>query len=248
MHRDKVTVTLTLGVALLLVFSLSGCGNWSQKGIFIEVDKEIPIDDPVASGNIFSIIEYDGKIYAAGGKIYYKNPADVRGWKILETQPPGVVSRIANIGGLNAICGTSGSKHQYRLEGSEWAEVTLNEAAFPDPLVSGSYRAQGTAINGTTVSGIDTITALFAAGDFIYVATKTGACKVRTSDLGTRITLEGTNVSAAIGSYHISAIYARTTGGRLAIYVGTIGRGTTYGTKNNGIWAYYSDRGTWNRE
>jgi hypothetical protein len=78
-------------------------------------------------------------------------------------------------------------------------------------------------------------------GNPTYYGTNSGAYYVNGSEW---TMLPGKNTRAALGNYRISAIYA--SGG--AVFVGTIGRDTTYGTKNNGLWAYYPTTTEWNRE
>jgi hypothetical protein len=98
--------------------------------------------------------------------------------------------------------------------------------------------------------GTSDITALCAFDGWLYVGTKyngVGKLKVNGSSLGDWTNL-GDNADAAFSGYAIGAIYARKTGNRTDIYISAIGRGTTFASKNNGLWGYYSDRGNWNRE
>jgi hypothetical protein len=69
-----------------------------------------------------------------------------------------------------------------------------------------------------------------------------------TGALGGVSDIVGTNADATFSGYENGAVYARETGTRTDIYISAIGRGSTFASKNNGLWGYYSDRDNWNRE
>jgi hypothetical protein len=225
----------TLFLALTVFFTLFSCGTRDVDGIFKDIEKEIELDDAVAKGNFFDIVAAGGKLYAGAGKVYVKdNPGAKRGWQVFSDCPlsGGVVVRLAVSGTTMTVeCAEGGNRGYFyttSTSGPNWTSapagtsIALPRAdSVPDRAITCSCKGPGNAT---------------------YHGTPAGAYSLNN---GTWAQLPGSNISAAIGNYYISAIYYDTSG---AIYVGTIGSGTTYGTKNNGIWAYYPNSNEWNRE
>jgi hypothetical protein len=221
-----------LFVTLTVLFTLFSCKtHLDEDGIFKDIDSEIELNDAVARGNIFDIVEAGGKLYAGGGKVYVKdNPLETGGWRIFSESPlsNGIVVRLAASGStLTVECAVTGErKHFYTTSMSNvnWQPGgSISEKKAPTGVPE--------AIGGATCE---------AAGRLgKYYGTSSGAYYMNG---GIKTPLPGTNTTAAIGNYYISAIYVKGD----HVYVGTIGTGVTYGTKNNGIWAYHGD--TWNRE
>ncbi|MDR3283777.1 MAG: hypothetical protein LBS97_01195 [Treponema sp.] len=325
----KMLFALTVFVCLFLV----SCGRyWETKGIFTEIEKEIKLEPPTVQGNIFSILEYDGDLYAGGGKVYRKAPSEIRGWSVFSDSPYGVVVRLAagyhdGKEYLYALGAKQGTYKLFGHGGSGWTQIPVsgtiqtifsnnavsrgsaaNNRAFvttseeiyeltenttapvsPDDTDNGAlsgseaaayaggqtyfsdsfaFTSDGTWLfdssdgkirYGNTIESfsdgpsISNATSLWACEGVLYIGTTGGAQKVLYDENGvsgssTVIPVPGDNADAAIGSYRIGAIYARKSGERTDIYASTIGYGTTYNNKNNGLWGYYSTRDEWNRE
>jgi hypothetical protein len=221
-----------LFLILTVLFTLFSCKtHLDEDGIFKDIESEIKLNDAVARGNIFDIVEAGGKLYAGGGKVYVKdNPLEDGGWRIFSDSPlsTGVVVRLSASGStLTVECAENGNRGYF----------------FQTSTSSGDWRSGGSIGEKKDPTGVPvpigaaTCEATGRLGK--YYGTSSGAYYMNG---GTKTPLPGTNTTAAIGNYYISAIYAKGD----HVYVATIGTGVTYGTKNNGIWAYHGE--TWNRE
>jgi hypothetical protein len=103
-------------LAALAAFFFFSCGTpyWELEGMFSEIEKEIKLEDGVVKGNVYSLIEYDGKLLAGGGLIYYKEPSDRRGWhKFWGGQPGGDNDRV-----IRLAAGYDGKEYLYALTAS----------------------------------------------------------------------------------------------------------------------------------
>jgi hypothetical protein len=101
-------------------------------------------------------------------------------------------------------------------------------------------------IGSETVVAVDGAVSLWAdsGNQKLYIGKNTGADQATIGAGGTLTgeAIDGSNASATIALYRITAIYA--TGG--TVYAATMGHGTTYASKKNGLWAYRGDK--WDRE
>jgi hypothetical protein len=227
----------TLFVIVTVLFTLFSCGTQDEDGIFKDIEKEIELDDAVVKGNIFDIVSDGGKLYAGGGKVYVKeNAGQRRGWKVFSDCPRsnGIVIRLAVSGGTMTVeCAENTSRGYFYQTPTSKVEWKSGGSISPPAKISDVVDSDG---------GRHSVTCSAAGLDgAMYYGTSRGAYSLKG---GKWEILPGENTKAAIGNYRISAIYASGN----AVYVGTIGTGTTYGTKNNGLWAYYSSNNEWNRE
>ena len=85
----KITCATLCILFGLLLFS---CKN---EPIFYGIEQEINLDKPVVLGNVYAMTEAGGRLYAANGKLYSKNSADIRGWSE-DIKPEGFVIRTAS--------------------------------------------------------------------------------------------------------------------------------------------------------
>ncbi len=119
-----------LYIALLIftIFALVSCEN---EPIFYNIAKEVPLLDSVVTGNVYSIIEHDGNLYAANGKIFRKgNTEEVTSeknpWKAVE-KPEGTIIRLASTSSyIYALSVTTkGEKNTYQIYACDTtAEIT----------------------------------------------------------------------------------------------------------------------------
>jgi hypothetical protein len=322
-----------LGVLLACISVLFvACGAyWEDKGIFSEIEKEIKLEKPDVIGNILSILEYNGELFAGGGVIYHKGIDAVRGWSKFSSAPYGQVIRLAagyssSSEWLYALCAGRETddneifKLYCRKSGSGWQQVSPagtiitifsnNAVSVTDPAdatqnrafvttSTGIYELQGASTplavtvvdttNGALASskgaayissssggtasgthfsdnpaftsdgtylftadqlGISDITSIGACDNVLYIGTKSGPKQVdiNIGMVGAISDIVGENAEATFSGYANGAVYARSSSGRTDIYISAIGRGSTFASKNNGLWGYYSDRGNWNRE
>jgi hypothetical protein len=221
----KRCILLAIITVLVTLFS---CTAQDEDGIFIDIEKEIELSDAVVKGNIFDIVKYDGRLFAGGGKVYVKDDEESpRGWRVFSDSPlpDGLVVRLAVIGTkLTVECARTG----YRNAFYEWSGESWVSGGSIPPKVRSDIDVIGTVTCET-------------GGNPNYYGTPSGAYYINSE--GAKTDLPGENTRAAIGNYEISAIYRTPKG---AVYAATLGIGTTYGTKNNGLWAIFGE--TWNRE
>ncbi|WP_062428979.1 hypothetical protein [Treponema endosymbiont of Eucomonympha sp.] len=86
---------MTVRVFCLLAAFLGGCGG-NADGIFSAINAETKLNsDPSAPGNILSIVQYRGALYAAGGRIYRKDTYTEKGGWSKNSKPDGLVVRLA---------------------------------------------------------------------------------------------------------------------------------------------------------
>ena len=119
-----------LYIALLIftIFALVSCEN---EPIFYNIAKEVPLLDSVVTGNVYSIIEHDGNLYAANGRIFRKgNTEEVTSeknpWKAVE-KPEGTIIRLASTSSyIYALSVTTkGEKNTYQIYACDTtAEIT----------------------------------------------------------------------------------------------------------------------------
>ena len=78
--------------SILILTAVFSCKN---EPIFYAIEKEIALEKPVVLGNVLSMTQTEDKLYAAAGKLYSKNSADIRGWSE-DIKPEGFVIRTAS--------------------------------------------------------------------------------------------------------------------------------------------------------
>jgi hypothetical protein len=238
--------------ACISVFFVS-CGKyWEEIGIFWSIEHEIELDEGVVRGNVFSIVELDDYLYASGGPVYRKNKYAVQGWSKFSSAPYGKVIRLAvSNGSLYALCAEYETYKIYHHNGG-WTEdpITMKDTLFPN-TISASDGTNTFSPSTPGLSGISDITSLWACDGKIYIGTEDGPKNGTISgDTVSNVSdIVGSNAGAIFNGYENGAVYARlSSGGRTDIYISTIGRGSTLGSDENGLWGYYSDRDNWNRE
>ncbi|MCR5698353.1 MAG: hypothetical protein K6G52_01800, partial [Treponemataceae bacterium] len=141
MKRNIINVTI-IGLVLALCAVFFSCSGETDgyKPIFYNITKEVELDDPVVTGNVYSIVEGGDYLYACNGNIYQKTATAERGWtvSVLPSAVVGVtgdndtantVIRLASIDGyLYAF--TSNDKIYYSAIGATlaWTEIAHNRS------------------------------------------------------------------------------------------------------------------------
>jgi hypothetical protein len=124
-------------VIALLAFSVFSCDTpfWELDGMFSAIEKEIKLEDGVVKGNVYSIIEYNGSLFAGAGGIYKKDPSSQRGWGDF-SKPGDKTDRVVRLAAghhnssnyLYALTASTNSEGEttYRLycyDGSSWQRL-----------------------------------------------------------------------------------------------------------------------------
>ncbi|HZK20435.1 MAG TPA: hypothetical protein VFC68_06910 [Treponemataceae bacterium] len=250
MTHTKLTTTQAKKILatsfLIILFCFTSC---DQAPIFSAINKEIELEEAVITGNVFSMIEISGTLYTANGRIYSKNTSDIRGWTE-HSKPSGRVTKVAKKDdNLYALVEETGNTTVYRHDktSSPW---TSTEEEFPaTPLTKctaegNDYSASEKTIKkGTNVvyTANSTIHAIAYSDNTFYIATEIG---LEQATLETDGTLSKVSISSQaeslLGSYPIHGVWIFGHG----IYASSI----TKNSRNNGLWGYYTDRTSWNRE
>jgi hypothetical protein len=134
----KAKKILLPAAALVLFFS---CEGSTYGPFFKDIEKEIELEELTVKGNIMSIVEYDGTLYAGGGVIYSKNPGVVGGWSRASSNPDGRVIRLAAGDKLYALTETivlsdNNSDNDelwyclWYLNGGSWVKIRESQAAM----------------------------------------------------------------------------------------------------------------------
>ncbi|WP_059369618.1 hypothetical protein [Treponema endosymbiont of Eucomonympha sp.] len=159
---------MTVRVFCLLAAFLGGCGG-NADGIFSAINAETKLSsNRTAPGNILSIVQYRGALYAAGGKIYRKADYTKEGKWLDSSKPDGLVVRLAAgysegeeyLYALTAKTDSSGTethKLWYSADANSWKEVSgitgTPKTIFSNHAVSVTNLAQENCAYMTTSEG-----------------------------------------------------------------------------------------------
>ena len=140
MMKTKILYTFLL---VLTIFSFS-CTN---EPIFYNIAKEVPLLDSVVTGNVYSMVEQGGYLFAANGKIFRKAKYDEvtpqsNPWKLFD-KPEGVIIKLA-----------STDNYLYALSVSNTSTDNPTYTIYSSPAVSGDTKPTWTKIE---VTGVKTI-------------------------------------------------------------------------------------------
>ncbi len=211
---------------------LSGC---SQDPIFAAIENEVALEEATMKGNVYSVVEYGGSLYAANGNFYVKrggagdwhNISKPSGKLCIELAAgDGIYGRFVEEGALTAFS-------VRRSDGSAWTEVPITAAVrniFDDGngkayIISSSgdsdssYSLSELTPDGTGSSGnypqhffdafFDGTAACFVASDGIYEGTPASLTKISGSPGG---------IKGAVFNAEKGILYAVTGGGTLHYY------------------------------
>ncbi|GMO60762.1 MAG: hypothetical protein Ta2A_06870 [Treponemataceae bacterium] len=237
----KFHIVLT-AVSAILVVSLFSCGEIDKTGIFFSINNEIKLNEGKIHGNIMSILEIGGTIYAGAGNQIWSKPVGSGSWGKFDSPGGTVVALGQNGGNLYAMTSSTSSPNKY-FKYVSGSRQTVAEAALPG--AGGSFPWMSTAAAATIQSGGRTSALCWhrdTTSNDLYIGETAGAV-VKRSGATDFVNLPGKNFAAAIGAYQVMSIYASGD----EIYVGIIGRTPAQGKKNNGLWCYDKSRDVWDR-
>lgn len=139
--KNKILYTFLL---IFTIFALASCTN---EPIFYNIAKEVPLLDSVVTGNVYSIVEQGGYLYAANGKIFRKGKTEevtpqANPWKVFD-KPAGVIVKLA-----------STENYLYALSVADSSSENPTYTIYASPAVSGSKKPTWTKVEA---SGVKTI-------------------------------------------------------------------------------------------
>jgi hypothetical protein len=132
MNKKVISFILCIAITVCAAFFFS-CNDtlfWENVGMFSEIEKEIKLEEGVVKGNVHSIVEFGGKIYAGAGLIYVKNKSTRRDWSEMSSQPGSKAEKVIRLaaGGdaLYALTAEYDTLRLYTSTGSSWTSVNTS--------------------------------------------------------------------------------------------------------------------------
>ncbi|GMO12028.1 MAG: hypothetical protein Ta2A_21350 [Treponemataceae bacterium] len=252
----KFHIVLT-AVSAILVVSLFSCGETDKMGIFFDITNEIKLNEGKIHGNIMSMIEVNGIIYAGGGNQIWRKKGsgsnkESDNWERFSSPGGNVVALgttdntdlYAMTSSTSATDDTTNKYFKYTFSTGQWTSVAETNLPIIDGVKAFPY--ESTTKDAKEISGMSDALSWCPDGTptaFDLYVGKTAGAVVKYIGKTDFESLPGKNFGAAIGAYQVVSIYADGD----EIYVGIIGRTPAQGRKNNGLWYYDKARDVWDR-
>ena len=160
--KNKILFTV---LVIFTIFALVSCEN---EPIFYNIAKEVPLLDSVVTGNVYSMVEQGGYLFAANGKIFRKAKYDEvtpqgNPWKIFD-KPEGAIIKLA-----------STDDYLYALSVADTSSENPTYTIYSSPVVWGDKKPTWTKIEASGVKTIFDNEALPSTGKLrAFYSTKDG--------------------------------------------------------------------------
>ncbi|MBQ1197552.1 MAG: hypothetical protein IIX47_03005 [Spirochaetaceae bacterium] len=182
--KNKILYTVLL---IFTIFAFFSCEN---EPIFYNIAKEVPLLDSVVTGNVYSMVEQGGYLFAANGKIFRKAKYDEvtpqsNPWKLFD-KPEGVIIKLA-----------STDNYLYALSVADTSSENPTYTIYSSPAVSGDTKPTWTKVEVTGVKTIFDNEAKSSTGKLrAFYSTKDGIYELTNGTAATtNIKTEGNFVS-----------------------------------------------------
>lgn len=245
--------------------------------VYYSVRGEVKLEKGTIKGLVNSVVEFNGSLVTQNGKVYYKGKDERYGawkeWSDAELNKVLVGSIVVDSSNLYAMCISRARDSNGDIDtnpvflkassvGGSWSRENSDKSAlFQKPRVPIGYTVSGKTITGTGINVTLPYPILSATktGNSLLIGTDGGGiyrALLKSGETVTSVSSFDNNGDAIMyPPYSVPCLLCLDSNeyeNECVIYAANIFRGSAVAVganwDNRGLWAYYPERGNWNRE